>query len=85
MKPDIEKYRRYVDKFDLPESDKVELIESLWIFMGKFVDQAFGVNPDQQAIAERTVKCASASPPVLELKAETISHKSLKTEFKRKA
>ena len=47
MKPDIEKYRRYVDDFDLTEDQKVELIHTVWAIVGSVVDEAFGVHPVQ--------------------------------------
>lgn len=54
MPPDIEKYRRYVDGFDLSEERKVELIHTVWAIMESFVDRAFGLHPVQL--------CRSASP-----------------------
>lgn len=46
--PDIQKYRRYVDHFDLTEEQKVELIRTVWRIMESFVHRAFGVDPVQQ-------------------------------------
>lgn len=48
LKPDVEKYRRYVDHFDISEKDKVELIHTVWRIMESFVDRAFGLDPVQQ-------------------------------------
>lgn len=48
MTPDIEKYRKYVDRFDLSEERKVELIHTVWAIMESFVDRAFGLDPVQQ-------------------------------------
>lgn len=47
MQPDIQKYRHYVDRFDLSEEQKLELIHSIWIIMQSFVDKAFGMHPVQ--------------------------------------
>lgn len=47
MPADIEKYRKYVDRFDITEAQKVELIHTLWSIMESFVDRAFGVDPVQ--------------------------------------
>ena len=47
MPADIEKYRKYVDRFDITEAQKVELIHTLWSIMESFVDRAFGVHPAQ--------------------------------------
>ena len=47
MTPDIEKYRRFVDHYDLTEAQKVELIHSVWAIMESFVDRAFGLDSVQ--------------------------------------
>lgn len=73
MKCNIEKYRKYVDKYDLPETDKIEIIESVWTVMESFVDRAFGLNSTQQSIAAQHAKDAIEKPSMLELKAEQIS------------
>ena len=48
MTPDLEKYRRYVDRFDLTEAQKAELIHTVWSIMESFVDRAFGIDSVQQ-------------------------------------
>lgn len=48
MKPDIQKYRKFVDHLDLSEEEKIELIHTVWGIMEAFVDQAFGLHPSQQ-------------------------------------
>jgi hypothetical protein len=53
MPPDLEKYRPYVDGFDLTEAQKVELIHTLWAIMESFVDRAFGLPSGQQECASR--------------------------------
>ena len=45
MLADLEKYRRYVDRFDLDEAQKQELIHTVWAIMESFVDRAFGPHP----------------------------------------
>ncbi|MBB4286082.1 hypothetical protein [Roseospira goensis] len=47
MRPELEKYRPYVDGFDLTEAQKAELIHTLWTIMEAFADQAFGLHPAQ--------------------------------------
>ena len=47
MPPNIEKYRRFVDGYDLDEAQKVELIHNVWAIMESFVDRAFGLHPVQ--------------------------------------
>lgn len=53
MQPDIEKYRPYVDGFDLTEDQKVELIHTVWHIMESFVDRAFGMDSTQAVLALR--------------------------------
>ncbi len=47
MTPDLEKLHPYVDRFDLTEAQKVELIHDMWRFMESFVDRAFGLDSVQ--------------------------------------
>ena len=51
MQPDLEKYRAFLDDYDLSEDQKTELIHSLWGIMESFVDSAFGMHPAQQVIS----------------------------------
>ena len=48
MPLDINKYRKYVNDFDLEEDKKVELLQTVWSIMESFVDKAFGQHPVQQ-------------------------------------
>jgi len=48
MTPDFEKYRHYVDGFDLTEAQKKEFVQTVWSIMESFVDQAWGIHPVQQ-------------------------------------
>lgn len=48
MPLDINKYRKYVDGFDLEEEQKVELLQTIWSTMESFVDTAFELHPVQQ-------------------------------------
>ncbi|MEJ0017574.1 MAG: hypothetical protein WDN25_13610 [Acetobacteraceae bacterium] len=41
---DVEKYRPYVEAFDLSEAQKVELLTTLWSIMRSFVEMGFSVN-----------------------------------------
>lgn len=51
MTPDIEKYRPYVDHFDLTESGKQELVNHVWAMMENVIDRAFDSDPSQTAMA----------------------------------
>ncbi len=66
MCSDIEKYRQYVDQFDLPEQEKVELINIVWRVMESFVDRAFNDDPVQHVQAIPRAKDALASDDVLD-------------------
>lgn len=49
---DVDKYRPYVDHFDLSEEQKDELLEAIWSLMESFVDRSFGEDPVQQVLGE---------------------------------
>jgi uncharacterized protein (UPF0335 family) len=85
MQPDIEKYRQYIDKFDLSESEKIELIQTLWKIMESFVDRAFDVDSTSVAISARNSRHALQSPSMLELKANHIEHKKITPDFENNA
>ncbi len=65
MTLDFEKYRHYVDHFDISEEDKRALAESIWKIMESFVDQAFGLHPIQQC-EERTKTILQDSSDILD-------------------
>lgn len=65
MTPDIEKYRAYVDGFDLPEERKIELIHTVWQMMQSFADRAFGDDPVQTCVPLDTPECAQQSLPMI--------------------
>lgn len=66
MTPDIDKYRRFVDRFDLSEEQKIELIYTVWRIMEGFAYRAFGLDPVQQVVAQSDQKNAFGKSPVLE-------------------
>ena len=43
MPLDIEKYRKYVDHYDMTEDQKVAFLETLWSIMESFVDDAWSI------------------------------------------
>jgi len=47
MQLDIDRYRHFVDCFDIPEEQKLALLGQVWMIMGSFVDRAFGLSPEQ--------------------------------------
>ena len=58
--PDLDKYRRHVDHFDLTEAQKTDLLLAVWRIMQSFVDSAFGDDPVQQ-VRPRTDPLQAAS------------------------
>ncbi|WP_347303661.1 hypothetical protein V5740_03295 [Croceibacterium sp. TMG7-5b_MA50] len=48
MQLDINRYRHFVDRFDMHEEAKVAVLTQVWGMMGSFVDRAFGDAPEQQ-------------------------------------
>ncbi len=69
--PNIEKYRRHVDRFDLTEDQKMELIQTVWKVAEGFADRAFGLDPVHLVSGSRE-KNALTDFPVLEF--ERVPH-----------
>ena len=44
MITDLTPYRKYVDKFDISEKRKLELVNALWAIAENILDQQFGFN-----------------------------------------
>jgi hypothetical protein len=67
LKLDIEKYRDYVDGFDMSEKAKIEHLEAMWLVAQTFVDLAWGVDSTQLAMKahweERLRKAAKYPRP----------------------
>lgn len=53
MTMDLEKYRKYVDHFDITEAQKVDLIHTVARILESVIDRAFGLHPDQQCLEKR--------------------------------
>lgn len=53
MPPDLAKYRKYVDGFNLSDSEKDELLLAVWGILEGIVDRAFGIHPVQIACGSR--------------------------------
>jgi len=68
MTPDIEKYRKYVDRFDLADKKKEDLIHTVWRMMESFVDRAFGDDPVQQCLELGAEKDGQDSAIVIDSK-----------------
>lgn len=50
MQLDMEKYRPFVDHFDMSEEAELELVRTVSDMMRAFVDLAFGETPEQQLL-----------------------------------
>jgi phytoene/squalene synthetase len=48
--PELARYRRHVDHFDLPDAQKDELLRTIWQMMKSFVDRVFGDDPVQHCL-----------------------------------
>lgn len=68
MTPDTEKYRAYVDGFDLTEERKIELIHTVWRIMQSFADRAFGDDPVQTCVLPDAPEDAKRTLPMLRCK-----------------
>lgn len=63
---DINKYRKYVDDYDLTEEQKVELLQTVWSIMESFVDRAFGLHPVQQCQKDCSEKDLQSPAEIVE-------------------
>ncbi len=84
MKPDIEKYRRYVDHFDLSEKQKIDLINTVWRIMQGFVDRAFGIDAVQQAMNDKALENSKRDIKLIECSKQPKQEKPLSETFKQK-
>lgn len=84
-KPDLEKYRPFVDRFDLPEAARKDLLESLWRIMESFVDRAFNADPVQLVHKGPDAKRASGQAPVIDCKNAPRRTRTLTATFGPKA
>lgn len=85
---DLEKYRRHVAHFKLPQDKETELLRAIWNIMQNFVDRAFGEDAAQLALragGKSDVKDASGGLPVLESGQSTQQSDDLADAFRRKA
>ena len=86
MQLDCNRYRHYVDRFDMPEEQKDALLQQVWAIMGSFVDRAFGHAPEQQlpglgrerpALTERNGASATTASDTGEPKSCEKAHREL--------
>lgn len=84
MTPDIDKYRRCVDRFDLTEDQKVELIHTVWRIVEGFAYRAFGQDPVQQVLGSNGRKDASKESPMLDFEKVTNPENPLTDTFRLK-
>ena len=61
----INRYRKYVDHFDLSEHQKIELIHTVGRMMESFVERAFGDDATQQCIEGHVVENALVAGDVI--------------------
>lgn len=65
---DCEKYRRFVEHYDLSDAQKQELLDTLWNMMVQIVDMGFGFHPIAKIMDELLKIEASDSGCVLSSK-----------------
>ena len=74
MAADIQKYRKHVDRFDLSDAKKLELIHTVFTAMEDLADCAFGLHTAQQTrrtLPGISTKCTADH---VELKEELLSN-----------
>lgn len=47
--PDFEKYRPYMEGYDMTDEEKDEVTMALWKIVAHFIDQAYGEHATQSA------------------------------------
>jgi len=48
MQPDVNRYLKMMEDWDMTHDAKIQFIHELWHIMESFVDRAFGIHPTQQ-------------------------------------
>ncbi len=81
MPLDIEKYRHFVDGYDLSEQEQTELIQHVWGILESFADQAYGRHPHQQRGKRIEINDLQASVESLELKASNPLEKTRSIKY----
>ena len=83
MPPDIEKYRRYVDHFDISEEKKIDLIHTVWRMMQSFVDRAFGIDSTQYATQEKALENRNKAKKLIQYSHQPEQNNTLSKTFKQ--
>lgn len=65
MALDLQKYRPYLNDFDMSEDKKTEFIEAMAFIMESFADQAFGLDSIHQIYPSTTQENCPASSKML--------------------
>ena len=81
--PNIDRYRPLVDRFDLTDEEKVELIHTVWRIVEGFAYRAFGLDPVQQTGGRANTGDAPGEAPMLDLRTTADPPTPLKTTFGR--
>ncbi len=66
MPLNLEKYRPYLDDFDMIDEQKDEFIRSIWVIMQSFADYAHGLSPTQQVCEFKPDKVCLKKSPLVE-------------------
>ncbi len=53
MITDITPYREHLDKFDLTEEEKYELVNAIWVISKNLLDKKFGINQPNPAFMSK--------------------------------
>jgi hypothetical protein len=74
---DVEYFQGFLDDHEIDESQKAELINTLWSIMVTFVDLGYGIEPTQKAMSEKQL----ANTKELIANVKVPSHRQLTTRF----
>lgn len=85
MPPEIEKYRRHLDGFDLSDGQKDTHLLALFGVMESFADRAFGLDAVQLVLGHSDAKDETATGPVIEFERATPKDDRLTPIFQLKS
>ncbi len=65
MITDLKPYRKYVDKFDLTEEEKLDLVNAVWMLVENIYDYHLGINQLLLLDKKRKSSVDCDVPPVI--------------------
>ena len=85
MTPDFNKYRSFMDRFELTDEQKAELIQAVWGVVETFAYRSFGLDPVQRIASSAPQRNALVGYIVLDFEKTPNPDQSLTDTFRMKA